>query len=160
MHQFSGMKRSRRVFDMHRDSRRTPQHATTTNSRRETVERLEAYFRAHFDSPMRVSTLSRVAGLSERAVREAFYSVHGMSPKQWMLAERLKQVRSILTGGESAPVSVTGTAIRYGFSELGRFAATYKEAFGEVPSETLRSAMRRASESIADPRGHADVCAR
>jgi AraC-like DNA-binding protein len=101
-----------------------------------------------------------VAGLSERALRDAFYSVHGMGPKQWMLAERLKHVHSILSRGESAPISVTGAATRYGFYELGRFAATYKEAFGEVPSETLRSAMRRAAESIAYRKGHADVCTR
>jgi AraC-like DNA-binding protein len=129
-------------------------------SRRETVQRVEAYLRANFDSPMRVSTLSRVAGLSERALRDAFYTVHGMSPKQWILAERLKQVRSMLSRGESGPISVTGAATRYGFYELGRFAATYKEAFGEVPSETLRSAMRRSAESIAYRKGPADVCTR
>ena len=89
-----------------------------------------------------------MAGVSERGLRDVFYSVHGMSPKQWMLAERLKQVRSILSGSEFARVSVTGAATRYGFYELGRFAATYKDAFGEVPSETLRTAMRRASQSV------------
>src|SRR4026209_2517135 len=113
-------------------------------SRRETVERVEAYLHSRIDTPPRVSTLSRVAGLSERGLRDAFYCVHGMSPKQWMLAERLKGVHRVLSDGESAPISVTGAATRYGFYELGRFAATYKEAFGEVPSETLRSAMRRS----------------
>src|SRR4029453_17166723 len=142
------------------DPTTVPRHSGATRSRRETVERVEAYLRANFDSPMRVSTLSRVAGLSERALRDAFYTVHGMSPKQWMLAERLKQVHDILSGGESAPISLTGTATRYGFYELGRFAATYKEAFGEVPSKTLRSAMRRSAETITDRKGHADVCTR
>src|SRR4029453_3021068 len=135
-------------------------HSGRAKSRREAGERVEAYLRANFDSPMRVSTLSRVAGLSERALRDAFYTVHGMSPKQWILAERLKQVRTILSRGESGPISVTGAATRYGFYELGRFAATYKEAFGEVPSETLRSAMRRSAETITDRKGHADVCTR
>jgi AraC-like DNA-binding protein len=143
------MPSSRTVFGMDRDPIAASQHTPRTRSRRETVQRVESYLRAHFEAPIRISTLSRVAGLSERGLRDAFYSVHGMSPKQWMLAERLKQVRSMLRGGESAPISVTGAATRYGFYELGRFAATYKEAFGEVPSETLRSAMRRSAESIA-----------
>jgi AraC-like DNA-binding protein len=143
------------------DPRMAPQQATAKRSRRDTVQRVEAYLRAHFDAPMRISTLSRIAGLSERGLRDAFYSVHGMSPKQWMLSERLKQVRRALSRRESSPVSVTGAATRYGFYELGRFAATYKEAFGEVPSETLRSAMlRRSSESVADGRGRVDVCPR
>ncbi len=129
-------------------------------SRLETVQRVEAYLRAHFGSPMRVSTLSRVAGLSERRLRDAFHSVHGMSPKQWMVAERLRRVHSVLNDAESTPISVTGAATRYGFYELGRFAATYKEAFGEVPSETLRSALRRSAETTAEKRGHTNVCTR
>jgi len=144
---------------MDREPTTASQHAATP-SRRETVRRVEAYLRAHFDSPVRVSNLSRFAGLSERALRDAFYSVHGMSPKRWMLAERLKQVHSVLSGRESAPINVTGAATRYGFYELGRFAATYREAFGEVPSETLRSAMRRSAESVAQRKGQADVCTR
>jgi transcriptional regulator GlxA family with amidase domain len=140
---------------------RTPAHRSgAARSRRETVERAEAYLRAHIDLPMRVSTLSRIARISERGLRDAFYCVHGMSPKQWMVAERLKHVHSVLSGSESASISVTGAATRYGFYELGRFAATYKEAFGEVPSETLRSAMRRSAEIIAERKGHADVCTR
>jgi AraC-like DNA-binding protein len=131
---------------MDSDSTTARQPTAATRSHRETVQRVEAYLRANFDSPTRVSTLSRVAGLSERGLRDAFYSVHGMSPKQWMLAERLKRVHSDLSDGESAPISVTGAATRYGFYELGRFAATYKEAFGEVPSETLRGALRRSAE--------------
>jgi transcriptional regulator GlxA family with amidase domain len=132
---------------MDRDSPTVPLHTGATKSHRETVQRVEAYLRAHFDSPMRVSTLSRMAGLSERGLRDAFYTVHGMSPKQWMLAERLKQVHRVLSGEKATPISVTGAATRYGFFELGRFAATYREAFGEVPSETLRGAMRRAAGS-------------
>jgi AraC family transcriptional regulator, ethanolamine operon transcriptional activator len=129
----------------------------TIRSRRQTVERIEAYLRTRLDTPMRVSTLSRLAGISERGLREAFYSVHGMSPKQWILAERLKGVRRILTEGDSAPSSVTGAATSYGFYELGRFAATYREAFGEVPSATLRGAIRKSTESSTERRGHPDV---
>ena len=89
------MQSSRRVLGMDRDPRMAPQHGLATRSRREAVQRVESYLRAHFDAPLRISGLSRVAGLSERGLRDAFYSVHGMSPKQWMLAERLKQVRSM-----------------------------------------------------------------
>ena len=145
---------------MGQDPKTPTSRSGATRSRRETVERVEAYLRAHLDLPTRVSTLSRIAGLSERGLRDAFYCVHGMSPKQWMVAERLKHVHGILCGSESSSISVTGAATRYGFYELGRFAATYKDAFGEVPSETLRSAMRRSAETIAERKGHADVCTR
>jgi len=115
-------------------------------SRRHTVGRVEVYLRAHIDTRMRVSTLSRIAGLSDRGLRDAFYSVHGKSPLQWMVAERLKGVRRTLSEPEAARISVTGAATKYGFDELGRFAASYREAFGELPSETLRGAIRRSVE--------------
>ena len=121
-----------------------------------TVEQVAAYLRANLDVPMRLSTLCEVAGLSERALREAFYHVHGMSPKRWMLAERLQNVRRTLTNRESAPISVTGVATKFGFYELGRFAGSYKEAFGETPSVTLRGAIRKSATTHAE--GHADVC--
>jgi transcriptional regulator GlxA family with amidase domain len=145
---------------MESEARTMPHPSGATKSRRETVERVEAYLRAHIDFPTRVSTLSRIAGLSERGLRDAFYCVHGMSPKQWMVAERLKQVHSMLSDTDSTAISVTGAATRYGFFELGRFAATYKEAFGEVPSETLRSATRKSAQTIAQRQGDADVCTR
>jgi transcriptional regulator GlxA family with amidase domain len=141
-------------------TRERPVGTLVRRDRGETVERVEAYLRAHIDSPLRVSTLSRVAGLSERGLRDAFYKVHGMSPKRWMLAERLNQVHGVLSDGESARISVTGAATRCGFYELGRFAATYREAFGEVPSETLRSAMRRSAETNAARKEHANACTR
>jgi AraC-like DNA-binding protein len=52
------------------------------------VERAEAYARAHAGTPVPISRLCRVVGLSERALRNAFYGVRGMSPKRCMLVER------------------------------------------------------------------------
>ena len=114
--------------------------------------------RANIDAPVRVSALCQIVGLSERALREAFYRVHGISPKQWMLAERLLRVRRTLTNRDSAPISVTGVATRFGFYELGRFAASYKEAFGETPSVTLRDAVRKSATTQG--KGQSDVCTR
>jgi len=114
-------------------------------SRRDVVERAEAHMRAHLDAPVSISTLSRVLGWSERGLRNAFYCVRGMSPKRCLLAERLRSVRHALLNPSTEPITVTGVAAEYGFYELGRFAATYKEAFGEAPSETLRGVDRRSA---------------
>jgi len=84
--------------------------------------------------------------------------VTGISPKRWMVNERLQIVRSALSDGDSAPITVTGVATNYGFFELGRFAATYKQALGESPSETLHGTARRAIQHGTRTRGHADAC--
>jgi AraC family ethanolamine operon transcriptional activator len=84
-----------------------------------------------------------VAGLSERALRNAFYDVHGVGPKRWMLGARLRDVRRALTSAPASTTTVTVVATDHGFSELGRFAVAYRETFGESPSATLRGTRRR-----------------
>jgi transcriptional regulator GlxA family with amidase domain len=135
-----------------------PRRLGLTRARQDAVERAEAHLRAHIKNPTRVSSLCRIVGLSERSLRDAFYSVRGMSPTRWMLNERLQSVRRALTEGDSALITVTGVAINYGFFELGRFAATYKLAFGESPSETLRGTARRSIQHGTRTRGHAHAC--
>jgi transcriptional regulator GlxA family with amidase domain len=92
-----------------------------------------------------MSALCRMTGLSERGLRNAFYSVRGVSPSRYIQAERLRRARYALTQASARPVTVTSVATNLGFYQLGRFAAAYKEAFGEAPSVTLR--MSRRDES-------------
>ena len=136
----------RRVLtDRRRSSRVNP-------SRREAVERAETYLRAHLDTSVPLSKLCHVVGVSERSLRNAFYAVHGMGPKRWMLVERLDGVHRALREDRSKPVTVTGVATDYGFNELGRFAVSYREAFGETPSATLRGSVMKPS---ANTKGNA-----
>jgi transcriptional regulator GlxA family with amidase domain len=106
------------------------------------VERIEAYARSHMATSVPIAELCRVAGLSERGLRNAFYRVRGMSPKRSLRAERLRGARRALAGGHGSR-TVTGVATSYGFYELGRFAAVYRESFGEAPSQTLRGVARK-----------------
>jgi AraC family ethanolamine operon transcriptional activator len=92
-----------------------------------------------------LARLCRIVGRSERSLRDAFYGVHGMSPKRWMLTERLQRARRALSEPGSPQTTVTGVATENGFYELGRFAAAYKGAFGETPSATLRGSARNST---------------
>ena len=58
---------------------------------------------------------------------------------------RLQCVRRALTDERVESTTVTDAAADYGFYELGRFAAIYREAFGEAPSDTLRSTNHRTA---------------
>jgi AraC family ethanolamine operon transcriptional activator len=113
-----------------------------TLSRREIVEQAEACYRAQPGAMIPIAQLSRLVGLSERGLRNAFYDVRGMSPKRRMLQERLRSVRRALRNRRLSSVTVTSIATDYGFYELGRFAGAYKSMFGESPSDTLRAATR------------------
>jgi AraC-like DNA-binding protein len=57
----------------------------------------------------------------------------------WLKARRLEAAQSELTEAVHGEVTVTAVALRYGFENPGRFAAEYRQRFGEYPSQTLRS---------------------
>ena len=115
-------------------------------STRQIVHRASEFLRAHTGEGIRIGEVSRVAGISERALRNAFHREHGLSPKQYDLRERLRRVRYALRHGP-ATATVTSIASQHGFFELGRFAGIYKSAFGESPSQTIR--VRRPSRSAS-----------
>jgi transcriptional regulator GlxA family with amidase domain len=134
-----------------------PRHPIERASRRQAVERVEAYVRAHRDARVPVSRLSLLVGLSERALRTAFHDMRGMSPNRWMRAERLECVRRVLCNPPDEGVTVTDAATASGFYELGRFAAVYREAFGEPPSDTLRGALRSRKDRSRTREGETDA---
>ena len=110
----------------------------------EVARRAEHLLQAHPERTIPVGILSRLVGLSDRSLRNAFQRVHGVSPKRWMVAARLERVRRTLSTAGAGHVTVTDAATAYGFYDLGRFAATYRRTFGERPSQTLRAARRRS----------------
>ena len=65
-------------------------------SRRRLVQRAAEFLNSHAAEGVRIGELSRVAGVSERTLRKAFHTVHGLSPKQFDLRERLFGARRAL----------------------------------------------------------------
>ena len=118
-------------------------------SRREIVERVEAFLRSRVGEPVSIAVLCQVAGVSERSLRNAFYAVRGMGPKRSEVQARLTQVRRALSLANGARGAVTTIATDHGFFELGRFASTYKAVFGESPSATLRGRAGAATGAAA-----------
>jgi transcriptional regulator GlxA family with amidase domain len=106
--------------------------------RRLLVARVLAFLRDNLGDPVTVGELSRMAGVSERTLRAAFRDVLGLSPKQYVITERLRAVHAALCAADPGTTTVTDVAMTYGFFELGRFAGRYRHAYGEVPSRTLR----------------------
>jgi AraC-like DNA-binding protein len=108
-------------------------------SRRRLVQRAAEFLNNHAAEGVRIGELSRVAGVSERTLRKAFHTVHGLSPKQFDLRERLFGARRALCEVDATRKTVTTIACEFGFFELGRFSRAYKAAFGESPSQTIKT---------------------
>jgi AraC-like DNA-binding protein len=88
------------------------------------------------DKPLTLAQVSARLGLSERALRKNCQENFGMSPTQYLRHRRLARARADLLAAPPG-ATVTTIAIALGFGELGRFAAYYAAAFGELPSQTL-----------------------
>ena len=91
--------------------------------------------RAHLHDPISVEDIARAAGCSQRAMLGAFQADRGQNIISVLRDLRLDAARNALTDGQEG-LSIVGIALRYGFSNAGRFAASYRSRFGETPSET------------------------
>jgi len=108
------------------------------------VRQIEEYIEAHWDQAINVETLAKIADTSERAIFRAFQRSRGYSPMAFAKMVRLRRARELLAA-PSENNSVTAIAFRCGFANLGHFAREYREAFGQLPSETLaRSRLPKA----------------
>jgi AraC-like DNA-binding protein len=84
-----------------------------------------------------LSEISQAAGVGARALTLSFNKYLAMSPMRYLLQCRLDGVRAELLMHRELGM-VTTTAFKWGFFNLGLFAARYRERFGELPHETLR----------------------
>lgn len=103
------------------------------------VRETEDYMDASEGRFVHISELCGALKVSRRSLHRAFTDTLGIGPAAYLRRRRLSAVRSILTQGDTATVSIGDLAFEYGFPETGRFAAYYRAHFGETPSETLRS---------------------
>jgi AraC-like DNA-binding protein len=106
------------------------------------------WLRGHLSEPIHLEQLAQISGVRPRTLETHFRLFLGTTPLGWVRRMRLARARQeLLHAGPSA--TVTGVALFNGFSELGRFSAQYREAFGELPSMTMRRA-RSASANGTD----------
>lgn len=107
------------------------------------VSEVEDYVDAAAGRPLHVSELCSALKVTRRTLHRAFAETLGMGPTAYLRSRRLSAIRSALRRHERTDVSIGDLAFEFGFPEPGRFAAYYRNQFGETPSETLRSRQAR-----------------
>lgn len=111
---------------------------------RQLVEGFEEIARATLGQSKYMPEICAAVGVGPRTLVRAVRTVRGTTPSRHLHALALAEARRALLDGTTA--SVREAALRCGFRELGRFAADYRAAFGENPSETLRRHSRQAND--------------
>lgn len=103
------------------------------------VRRALAYLDDFAAEDIRISDVAAAARLSTRALQEAFRKHLDTTPMAHLKSIRLARAHADLrrSAGEDG-TTVAAVAYRWGFGNLGRFAADYRREFGRSPSEVLR----------------------
>lgn len=103
------------------------------------VRRAEEFFRTRLREAMTLSEAAEAVGCSVRALQIAFRRHRGTTPMAAFRRLRLEAARADLAQAAGA-ASIHRIAAAYGFTNRSRFARLCREAFGQSPSEILRSA--------------------
>ena len=93
----------------------------------------------HMDHTMSVETLAEKYTISVKSLQNAFKSLYGLRPNEFMRLLKLNLVHHELTQSKSSQTSVLKIARKWGFAHMGRFSKFYTELFGENPSVTLKN---------------------
>lgn len=102
------------------------------------VDQLRQWVDAHVGEDISLDRLCAVTGVRWRSLQKACLAATGHTPLELVAARRLAAIRARLESGQTD--SVSQAAMDCGFTHLGRFAAAYREAYGESPSTTLARA--------------------
>jgi len=86
----------------------------------------------------KIAELAQDLDVSERTLRSAFADYCGMSPHKYIALARLNKARRLLCESDPTKITIQSLAAEVGFWDCGRFAAKYRQVFGELPCETLR----------------------
>ncbi|WP_194455864.1 helix-turn-helix transcriptional regulator [Bradyrhizobium sp. CCBAU 53421] len=114
------------------DSSRTRSNHTALMTRFETA------LHKSVDRKVTLPDLCDEIGVAERTLRMCCREFLGVSPMRYLLLRRLNSARAALRRADPSTASVASIAREHQFIELGRFAATYRAAFGEAPLTTLQ----------------------
>lgn len=111
---------------------------TTGRTEKVQIANAEDYLFSNLTNPISRAELAEVAGVSIRSLSRAFMRRHGVGPMKFLKQRRMEAVRMELINTEHKNTKVSDVALRYGFTELGKFSLLYKSIYNEKPSETLK----------------------
>ncbi|MHC2619723.1 AraC-like DNA-binding protein [Bradyrhizobium huanghuaihaiense] len=99
-----------------------------------TFQDIRALLSEDLSQPIYSEEVARKLGLSVRTMHDVVRRYRGMSLHRYLRLRRLWLVRQRLLAGAD---SVKAVALAFGFWHLSDFSRSYRDQFGETPSQTL-----------------------
>ncbi|WP_070009009.1 AraC family transcriptional regulator [Streptomyces abyssalis] len=104
------------------------------------LRRAVSFIEANADRPLSLTDIAAAASVSARALQHGFVRQYGTSALGYLYRARLERARRDLQAADpTTGATVDSVATRWGFPNPGKFSATYHEAYGQPPVQTLRS---------------------
>jgi AraC-like DNA-binding protein len=113
------------------------------------LDAAEQYMHSNAHLPLSLGDICKEAGVNARTLQHSFRRKRGCTPMQFLRNIRMEKIRHELLA-PTGDTSVSGEAARWGFLHFGRFSGEYRQAFGELPSETLRRSRGVTSKPRVD----------
>lgn len=102
------------------------------------LERILDYIERNLKLELSSKILAEQACMSLRSLYGLFDRHLGITPRQYIRQLRLERIYACLKDASCPVRSLTELALDHGFLHLGRFSESYRQQFGELPSETLK----------------------
>lgn len=111
--------------------------ARSDDAHSRTLRRAIDFIEANADRDIHIAEIAGAAHVSPRTIQLAFRRHLGFTPTAYLRRTRLDRARAELRAASPEETTVTHIAARWGYVSPSRFAAHYRTAFGESPSQTL-----------------------
>lgn len=101
------------------------------------VRRANAYIELNADRDIGLIEIASAARLSVRGLQAAYHRCGLPSPMRQLKEARLRRARAELRAAHPDATTVGAVATRWGFANLGRFTADYRQLFATTPGRDL-----------------------
>lgn len=95
------------------------------------------YIEAFAHEDVDLAKLHAISQTSPRTLQRAFIERYQMSPRDYLRTVRLNRARVALQRSDTN-TSISNIALTCGFNHLGKFSASYRQQFGELPRQTVK----------------------
>jgi len=99
------------------------------------IQRAVVLIESRMGRDMTPDEIATAVGLSGRQFARLFNEHLGMTPKRFIIETRLRHARWLI---ESSGLSITEIAFETGFSDCAHLATSFKQKFGQSPSQLRR----------------------
>jgi AraC-like DNA-binding protein len=104
------------------------------------LRRAVGFIDAHAGEPVTLAQIAEAAGVTGRALQHTFLRYYSTSPTGYLRRVRLERAhRELQAADPTTGVTVATIARRWGWANPAHFAAAYRQAYGQLPSYTLRT---------------------